>query len=125
MAVVVPSVGQRDKAVQILVGTDGVDSTGAPNVAWVASGDKVWMSKSAATGFDRSAERYTDEQWSARVETVWHMPYLSSMDPDLVDVPKLRRLQYGALTHDILRAENLTFEDGRQIRIWTRTRSGV
>lgn len=126
MAVAVSTIGQRDRYVTILSrpSEDAVDDSGAPiEGPWSVMG-QAWMGKAAATGFDRSAERYTDEQWSARVETVWHMPYQAAMDPDQVDVPKLRRLVFGALTHDIARADLLAFEDGQQIRLWTRARSG-
>ena len=69
----------------------------------------AWMSRPAQTGM----ERFAAAQVSATATQTWEMPYLASMDPDLVDVPKSRRLFYLGRSYDIVRVEHL----GRQERL--------
>jgi len=43
-------------------------------------------------------------QQLATTTTRWEMPYLPEMDPELVDVQKLRRLRYAGRSFDVLGA---------------------
>ena len=48
---------------------------------------------------------------------------LAEVDPELVDVPKLRRLVHYGRTYDIQRAVLRDSPEGKQIRLWTLARS--
>lgn len=65
----------------------------------------------------QGSERFTANQVSARAEVHWVMPYQQTMDPELVDVPKHRRLLYEGRTHDIEGAKPLGYHD--RIELWT------
>lgn len=51
-----------------------------------------------------AAERERGAQEQAVAYTQWTMPYMTEMDPEVVDVQKLRRLLYAARQYDILGA---------------------
>lgn len=113
------TIGQRDKKVMIQVGTPRAGASKLPITDWVDSLE-VWMRRRDASG----TERLASAQTQASVDTEWEMPYLSSMDPEQIDVPKLRRLKYAGRTYDIKRAVLGDFSEGRSIRLFTLARSG-
>lgn len=88
--------GRRDRLVTIEKRT-GV-SSGYPIETWVAL-TTAWMARNDATADERFVASQAQEQ--AYQTTVWHMPYLPEMDPDLVDVPATRRLVYAGRTYNI------------------------
>lgn len=89
--------GRRDKRVQIQQGTPGVGSSGRPITTWTSLGTPVYMSR-----LDGAAdERFAAAQESAWGRAEWYMPYQANMDPELVDVPGLRRLLYSGRVFDI------------------------
>lgn len=67
-----------------------------------------WMSKRDL----RADERFAANQTSAFAETEWQMAYRSDMDPDLLDVTKMRRLVYEGRTHDIVAASVIGMQRG-------------
>jgi SPP1 family predicted phage head-tail adaptor len=84
--------------------TDAVDSSGAPipdpeptNLL------TAWMSRET----ERSGEKFIADQLSGSIVTRWRMRYHHAMDPDLVDVPKKRRLLYQGRAYDITAAETM------------------
>lgn len=83
--------GQRDKLVQIESGTAQTSATGFPLVSgWASLGRPVYMSRR-----DISAdERFVASQDTAWGRVGWQMPYQANMDPELVDVTRLRRLNF-------------------------------
>jgi head-tail adaptor len=94
--------------------TDGVDNSGAPQETW-ATLTTAWMAR-RQTRSGRVDEQFTADQLSSGSITEWTMRYLASMDPDIVDVPKSRRLLYLGRAYDILTAENMDRKVGIVIR---------
>jgi head-tail adaptor len=48
-----------------------------------------------------AAERFSGDQVVAREYTRWVFAFDARMDPDVIDVPKTRRLTYGVRAYDI------------------------
>lgn len=87
------------------------ESTGPsqfPVETWSTLYATAWMSREEVRG----GERMADGQLSAQASTRWAMRYVADMDPDLVNVPKVRRLLYGGRVYDIVRGEHLGRKDG-------------
>lgn len=114
------SSGQRDKYVQIQKGVAGKGASGQPIVTWTDL-IAVWMRKADVSG----QERLAAAQLQASVDSEWEMPYVSTMDPELVDVPKARRLSYQGRVYNITRAVLGDRPEGRSIRLWTLATSGL
>lgn len=81
--------GWRDRAVVIEQRSDAA-TTGFPADRWTMLAT-VQMARQDAAG----DERFVANQESAFTVTTWCLPYRADMDPDLLDVPKDRRLKYG------------------------------
>lgn len=113
--------GRRDKLVTIQgrPSADDVDAGGLPAADFTDRQPAVWMSKQDPRG----TESFTENQVMARVDTEWHMPYRPDMDPELLDVPKLRRLVYQGRVYDIAHASLEQRSDGRGIVLFTVTTS--
>jgi len=92
--------GQRDQLVTIEAATDGVDTEWAPTETWTTLVSQMPAARYGTQGW----ERLTADQMTARYDARWEMNYRSDMDPDLVDVPKARRLVCRGRTHDIVSA---------------------
>lgn len=90
------SAGRRTHRVQIEQLSES-EGTGFPVETWTKLGPPVWMSRLDV----RADERFAAHQPSAFIETMWQMPYQCEMDPDLVDVPKTRRLVSNGRAYDI------------------------
>ncbi len=89
--------GKRDKLVQIETSTDVTRPSGLAGQDWVPLGKPMYMSRS-----DMAAdERFTESQQSAWGRSTWQMPYVVSMDPELVDVPKTKRLNFNGRIFNI------------------------
>jgi hypothetical protein len=118
--------GKRDKLVTIQSRptADTVDGSGAPAEIFTDMPPCVWMSKKALAEGERFAENFASNQLAARVFTTWDMPYQSNMDPERVDVPKLRRLVHQGRVYDITSADLMARPDGHGIRLVTIAKSG-
>lgn len=57
----------------------------------------AWMSRLDL----RADERFAANADAAFAETQWQMPYVSTMDPDVIDVPGTRRLKYRGRIYNI------------------------
>ena len=115
------SIGQRDRLVTIEFGVLGAGASRQPTVDWTDTQPiDVYMSRMDVSG----REQRESAQLQAEVDTEWEMPYLATMDPELVDVPKYRRLKYAGRRYDIQRAVIREATEGKQIRLWTLARSG-
>jgi hypothetical protein len=102
----VVSAGQRDCLVTIEGATFGeATRSGKPKPEWRELPPAVQMRRKTQPR-DRSAERMVGDQVSARIYTDWSMPYRADMDPDRVDVQKLRRLVYGGRRYDIISGDH-------------------
>jgi len=82
--------------------TESVGASRTPVSSWTFL-LTAWMCRETQTGM----ERFQAAQVSAAATTTWEMPYVASMDPDLVDVPKKRRLSYMGRSYDIVQAEHV------------------
>lgn len=91
--------------------TDGVDGAGAPQESW-STLMTAWMARRTET----SGEAFAGDQLSAAIRTQWTMRYAADMDPDLVDVPKARRLVYQGRAYDILAADVMDRQSGIVLR---------
>lgn len=116
------SAGERDKLVTIQAGTPGTAGSGIPTITWNPTAlAQVWMAKREVSG----SERLAAAQLSASVDSEWEMPYQANMDPELVDVPKTRRLLYKGRKYDITRAILMERAEGQGIKIVTKAQSGI
>jgi len=94
--------GQRDKSVTIQQrpAADASVTSGFPVESWTTLATGVFMARLEL----RADERFTVSQESAAAEASWHMGYRADMDPELVDVPKRRRLVYRGKVFDSVSA---------------------
>lgn len=93
--------GARDRWVTIQTRpSDSVSDSGFPIDAPWADLATVAMAREDVEATER--ERGAEEQASSY--TQWAMPYMVEMDPELIDVPKLRRLVYAGRQFDIIGA---------------------
>lgn len=114
--------GQRDCFVTVESVTRSIGPSRQPVETWAQLGDDgVWMAKKAQAESGRFSEQFVAGQLSAQAYTEWSMPYQETMDPDVVDVPKDRRLNYRGRIYDIVRADAL----GRQRAILLTTLAKV
>lgn len=110
--------GQRWQRVTILSIATGAGTTGFPTQTPTTLAS-VWMARQDV----RADERFGANQESAYYETTWHMEYRDDMDPELVDVPKSRKLQFRGRVFDI-RAASL-IDRRRAIELTTLVSSTV
>lgn len=94
------SIGSRQCVVRLeqRPSTDAVDPSGAPTDGpWTTLADEEWVEKVD----QRGSERFQAAQTSAAFDTAWRMGYREDMDPDVIDIAKLRRFVYQGRVHDI------------------------
>lgn len=118
--------GRRDKLViiQQRSSVDPMDDAGYPvDGPWTELG-REWMSKLSVAELGQQ-ERFVAAQVTASFETEWEMPYRSTMDPEEIDIPKLRRLSYRGRIYDIVFAAVAEVREGKAIKIRTLAASGV
>lgn len=103
--------GERDRLVTIQQrGADTTDEAGEPVETWTTL-VSAYMRRIDAGG----RERFQAAQLSAPYDTRWEMGYRADMDPDLVDVPKRRRLLYKGRFYDIVQAALINRQDGIEL----------
>lgn len=104
--------GKRDKwvTIQQMPAEDAAEGSGVPSEVWTDL-VSLWMSKHD----QRADERFVAHQESAYYETQWGMPYRPDMDPDLLNVPKLRRLLCEGRVHNIRAASQIGRRDGIEL----------
>jgi len=112
--------GARDRAVKIEQLTPSTGSSRFPVESWTDLAWPVYMSKRDLSGTER--ERFVMDQITAPFDTVWEFAYRPDMDPELVDVPKTRRLVYQNRTHNIIDATQVGRRAG--VQVMTRARQG-
>lgn len=97
------SAGERDRLITLEELTDGVGSSGAPVETWT-----TLVSNMPASRMDLSGrEAYRSGQLSAAIDTRWEINYRADMDPELIDVPKKRRVLAGGRYFDIVAASQI------------------
>jgi len=96
--------------------TDPLDESGAPDetAGWTTLTD-AQMGRIDRRS-ERGGETFRADQVAAMMTTRWKMRYLASMDPDLVDVQKTRRLLYQGRVYDIVDVEVLDRRVGIELR---------
>jgi SPP1 family predicted phage head-tail adaptor len=99
--------GIRDKFVTIQSMTASVGTSRAPVETW-ADLASVWAFKRDVGG----RERFTANQVSAPYDSYFELPFSDAWDPDVVDVPKTRRLVYRGRVYDIVSAQKIGRRDG-------------
>ncbi len=109
--------GVRDRLVTIQTLTESKGASNYPVESWDDLAD-VWMHKEDLSARERFS--FTANQASAPYDTRWTMPWMDAMDPELVNVPKLRRLVVKGRVHDIVGA----MEIGRKVGIQLQTLAG-
>lgn len=121
MAVTLAASGQRQCYVTLMQrpATDTVDESFAPVDGPFTTLASVWAQKIELGG----TERFAAMQLSTKYDTRWKIPYRADMDPELVDVTKLRQVVYGSRTHDIVSA-TMT-ERHREIELVTIAQAGA
>lgn len=77
--------------------------SGAPTVQWTTLVASMPAGRESLRGW----ERQTANQTVAGYDQRWEINYRADMDPDLLDVPKLRRIVYGGRTLDIVSANQI------------------
>lgn len=103
--------GKRDRLVTIQYRgtTDTPDSSsGVPEDTWTTLVADMPAAKTDVSGW----KRYINEEPSARFDVIYEMNYRVDIDPDLVDVPKTRRLVVGARTLDVVYAAEIGRRQG-------------
>lgn len=113
----VATAGERDKLVTIEALTDATDDSGFPTETPTTLGT-AWMEKIDVSG----TEEFKAGQLSAPYNTRFRMDYQSNMDPDLIDVPKTRRLVYRGRRYDIASAGFVDGTNGQVIELRTLSR---
>lgn len=82
-------------------------ASGYPVETWTEL-DVEWMSKKDLRG----SERFMASQAAASYDTRWELHWREDMDPDLINVPKTRRLLYRGRAYDIVQAVELGRQEG-------------
>lgn len=93
----------RNVVIEQRPATDAVEGSGFPSDGPWTTLDQAWMAKLDLSG----RERFAQQQTSAAADTLWLSHYRADLDPDRLDVPKLRRLRYQGRAYDIVNAEHL------------------
>jgi head-tail adaptor len=95
--------GRRDRVITIEQLAESAGSSGYPVEGWSTLAAGMPASKEDAN----PRERKIAEHMSARFDTTWQIGYRLDMDPDLVDVPKTRRIVYAGRVFDIVAARQI------------------
>lgn len=107
----IPKAGQRDRRITIQqrTTTDQADESGTPNdVGTWTTLSTAYAEKIPIGG----RERFDAEQRSAPYDTRWRIGYRADMDPELHDIPKVRRFVYQARIYEIVDAQLIDRRDG-------------
>lgn len=97
--------GDRDRSITLQKRpvTDAVGDDGFPVETWTTLVAEMPASKQDLGG----QEQFRSAQESAAFDTRWVINYRADMDPELLDVPKLRRVVYQRRVFDIVAADHL------------------
>lgn len=102
--------GERTRVVQIEQLTDTKGTSGYPVERW----DPL-TTLYAGRFEDRGTERFRTDQTSSTTLTRWEVGYRSDLDPELVDVPKTRRLVHQGRVFDIVAASVIGQREGVEL----------
>lgn len=102
--------GLRDRQVTVQQLTESVGSANFPVETWSTLRTE-WAEKTDVRG----RERLMNGQNAAAFDSRWCLGYSPEMDPELVDVPKKRRLVYQGRAYDIVAAVMVGRRDGIEL----------
>lgn len=103
--------GARDRVVTLQQLTESQGATKFPVESWTTLVESMPAARRDITG----RERFAAEQISARYDVSFEINYRPDMDPDLVDVPKKRRVLFHGRVHDIVFARQIGMRDGIEL----------
>lgn len=106
------SAGQRDHEVLIQQLASSKGGSGYPVETWTTLVALEWMARTE----QRANERFAATQQTASSETQWEMSYRADMDPDLLNVPKTRRLVYQGRIFNIVAATVIDAKRGIELQ---------
>lgn len=107
--------GQRDRKITIeqRPAADTLDTEGAPiDGPWTTLVDCMPAAKHDMHGEERMRG---DDRIASKFDTRWVINYRLDMDPELLDVPKLRRVKVGDRYHQIVAAAEIGRRQGIEI----------
>lgn len=99
--------GTRDRFITIEQAVTVTPASGRPTQEWTTL-TEVWARKKELQGL----QRFDADQLSEPFDQQWEIPYMASMDPELVNVPKNRRLRVRERIINILWAIELGRREG-------------
>jgi SPP1 family predicted phage head-tail adaptor len=103
--------GERDRQVTLQQVTEGTtDSDGFPLEPWSTLAS-VFAKRIDLGG----SEMFKASQLSAPYDTRWEIAYRTDMDPDELDIPKVRRLVYKGRPYDIVAASEIGRREGIEL----------
>lgn len=102
--------GERDRYITIQQLTESKGSSGFPVEAWTTLVQMFAMKQDM-----NATERFRLDQLAAKSDTRWEINYRADMDPDLVDVPKSRRVLYQGRVYDIVAASQIGRLEGVEL----------
>lgn len=102
--------GARDRLVTIQQLTESTGGSRYPVETWTDVAT-VWAYRDDGD----VGERFVENQQTAPYTTRWTIPWMSSMDPDLVNVPKDRRLVVKGRVYEITGAKELGRRGGIEL----------
>lgn len=105
------NLGELNQPVEIQQLTESVGTSGLPMESWSTLYPLAWMAKSSISG----RERFAANQLSSPAVQQWQMRYVADMDPDLINVPKRRRLKYMGTFYDIVSADHIGRQEGIEL----------
>lgn len=94
------SSGERNKLITIQQLSDGVGASRFPTETWTTL--CTAMASQMPLG---GREHFVASQISAPFDTQWQISYRPDMDPDLLNVSKVRRVVFEGRVHDIVDAK--------------------
>lgn len=112
--------GQRDRIVTLeeRSATDAKSTSQFPKETWTTLVEEMPAGKEDVG----AKELFRSGQLAARVDTRWEINYRADMDPELLDVPKLRRVVHRGRVHDIVSASVIGRRDGIELLTMASTR---
>jgi hypothetical protein len=113
--------GERDRAVTIQQLEETIAPGRLPKETWILLATPVWFRKLDA----KSSEKVKSDQVAANFDTQWEMGYRGDMDPDLIDVPKKRRLLYQGRIYPIVGASQIGRREGIEVLTLSSTKVGA
>lgn len=102
--------GERTRVVRIDALSESQGASGFPIESWT-----LLTTLYAGRFEDRGTERFRTDQTSATTLTRWEVGYRSDLDPELVDVPKTRRLVHQGRVFDIVAASVIGQREGVEL----------